>query len=116
MDGLTTPSYAPDCRFLAISRQKLVLAGIALHEGDYARARSALLASLPVLRAFGWRKAGATALTALATVALAQEDDGEAERLYTEALAPYADLGDQWLPAMAWLRSHVATLALERGD
>jgi hypothetical protein len=29
MDGLTPPSYAPECLFLAILRQKLVLVAVA---------------------------------------------------------------------------------------
>jgi hypothetical protein len=32
-----------------------------------------------------------------------------------EALVLYSDLGDQWLPAVAWLRSGLAALALKRG-
>lgn len=42
-DGLTTPSYAPDCRFLAILRQKPVLVGCF---GNSARALGPYLGGL----------------------------------------------------------------------
>ncbi|MGI8916155.1 MAG: tetratricopeptide repeat protein [Chloroflexota bacterium] len=92
------------------------LGQIALYEGDHKRARAAFVACLPMLSALGWRSAVAETLIRLASVAHAQGNDGEAASLYTEALALYRRLGDQWLPAVAWVHAQLADLALERGD
>jgi predicted ATPase len=95
---------------------QLRLGQVALYEGDYARARAAFVACLPSLRAQGGRSFFAEGLVRLADVAREQGDYGEASALYAEGLTLYRDLGDQWLPAIAWVLSRLAAIALEQGE
>ena len=92
------------------------LGQIALYEGDNERARAAFVGCLPTLGALGWRSAVAETLIRLAGAAHAQGDHEDAVSRYTESLALYRQLGDQWLPAVAWVRSRLGALALERSD
>jgi tetratricopeptide (TPR) repeat protein len=92
------------------------LGQIAMHEGDYERARAAFAGCLPTFGAFGWRSEVAATLLRLAGASHALGDNEEALSRYTQALALYRELGDQWLPAVALVHSRLAALALERGD
>jgi non-specific serine/threonine protein kinase len=95
---------------------QLHLGRIALYEGDYERARAMFVASLPLMRALGWRTAVAHRLVNLAYVAREQGDDREATACYAEALTLYRHLGDHQSLAVAWLLSHLAAIALEQGE
>jgi tetratricopeptide (TPR) repeat protein len=101
---------------MCTAMMELHLGRIALYEGNHGRARAAFVACLPMLRALGWQSNAAEGLVRLADVAREQGDQREAVALYTEALTLYRQLGDQWLPAVAWVRSRLAALALEWGD
>jgi hypothetical protein len=92
------------------------LGQIAVYEGDNARARAAFSGSLPAFSAFGWRSEVAATLVRLADITHAIGDDEEAASRYTEALALYRQLGDQWLPAVALVHARLAGLALEGSD
>jgi len=95
---------------------QLHLGQIALYDGDYARARAAFVACLPLIRTLGWRSSVAEGLVGLADVARAQGAYGEAADLYAEALTLYRQLGDHRMPAYAAILARLADVALERGD
>jgi predicted ATPase/DNA-binding SARP family transcriptional activator len=95
---------------------QLHLGQIALYDGDYERARTAFVASLPMIRALGWRSTVAEGLVGLADVARKQGNYAEATALYTEALTLYRQLGDHQLPAFAAVLARLADVALEQGD
>ena len=101
---------------MCIAVVQLRLGQIALYEGDYERARTAFVACLPGLRVQGGRSFFADGVVRLADVAREQGDYGEATTLYAEGLAVYRELGDQWLPAIAWVLSRLAAIALEQGE
>jgi tetratricopeptide (TPR) repeat protein len=92
------------------------LGQIAVYEGDYERAHAAFAACLPSLATLGWRSEVAATLVRLADAARALGDGEEASIRYTEALALYRQLGDQWLPAVSLVHTRLAALALEHGD
>ena len=95
---------------------QLHLGRLALYEGDHARARALFVAHLPLMRALGWGTSVAHTLVNLAYMARAQGDDREATAFYAEALTLYRHLGDHQLVAVAWVLSHLAAIALERGE
>jgi predicted ATPase/transcriptional regulator with XRE-family HTH domain len=90
------------------------LGQIAMFEGDYQRARTAFTGCLPTFDALGWRSEVAATVVRLADTAHAMGDDEEATNRYEQALGLYRQLGDEWLPAVALVHSHLATIALER--
>jgi tetratricopeptide (TPR) repeat protein len=98
---------------MCAAMMELHLGRLALYEGKYERARTAFVACLPLLRELGWQSNAAEGLIRLADVARVQGHHAEATSLYTEALTLYHQLGDQWLPALAWVHSRLAALALE---
>lgn len=101
---------------LAAAVMQLSLAQIALREGDYARARTALLACVPTLRTMGWRSTVADGLVGLADVAREQGEIEEAAALYEEGLALYRQVGDHLSPNIAWVHCRLANMYLDQGD
>jgi predicted ATPase/DNA-binding SARP family transcriptional activator len=100
-----------------IAGVQMSLGQLALHDGDYARARTALGASLPLFRALGWQSTVADVLVSLADVAREQGAYQEATALYTESMTLYRHLGDRLLVApIAAVLSRLAAIALEMGD
>ncbi len=95
---------------------QLHLGQVALYDGDYERARALFVASLPMIRALGWRSTVAEGLAGLADMACAQGDYTQAAALYTEVLAIFRELGDQHLPACATVLARLTDVALAHGD
>jgi predicted ATPase/DNA-binding SARP family transcriptional activator len=96
---------------------QLSLGQLALHEGDYERARAAFGTSLPVLRALRWPSTVADVLVCLADVARKQGAPQEAAALYTEALTLYRHVGDRLLSSpIAAVLSRLAAIAQEHDN
>jgi non-specific serine/threonine protein kinase len=99
-----------------VAKVQLHLGQLALYEGDHERARSLFVASLPMIRALGWRSTVAEGLAGLADVARALGDYAEAAARYAEVLTIYRQLGDHRTPAFAAVLGRLTDVALEQRD
>jgi predicted ATPase/transcriptional regulator with XRE-family HTH domain len=111
-EALAINKVIEDQKYFALGLEYLGL--VTGSQGDYASARVLLEQSLAIWRALKKGFRAAAVLSALGDVALLQEDYDQAERFYTEGMAPGVEMGYQVQHPYP-LRC-LAYLVLRRGD